>query len=125
MVRDGSPPYLRGMLAGEGHGELHVVEGAGPAATGFADAAVFDVGGGESGGGEGRAQRPGMQQVVADAPEASVNHDDQRPPGTLRRAAEIDELAVLVPVAQAVAGGAAWLPHSAMRLTSRMCGLDA
>ena len=106
---------LRGVLAGEGHGEFHVVEGAGPAAAGFADAAVFDVGGGESGNSEGLAHRSGMQEIVADAPESSVNHDDERTSCAVRGAAEIYELTGLVPVI---------LPHSVMRLTSRMCGLD-
>jgi hypothetical protein len=56
-----------------------------------------------------------MQQVVADAPEASVNYDDERARCAFRGAAEIYELAVLIPVI---------LPHSVMRLTSRMCGLE-
>jgi hypothetical protein len=64
------------VLAGEGNGAFHIVEGAGPAAAGFANPPVFDVGGGESGGGEGLAQGFGMLQVVADAPEASVDVDD-------------------------------------------------
>ena len=100
-MRDGSPPYCGACSRAKVDGEFHVVEGAGPAATGFADAAVFDVGGGESGVGEGLAHRGGMQEVVTDAPEASVNHDDERASGTFRRTAEIDELTVLVPVAQA------------------------
>jgi hypothetical protein len=103
------------MLAGELHGKFYVIESTGPAATGLADAAVFDVGGGESSNSEGLAHRSSMQEIIADAPESSVNYDDERTSCAVRGAAEIYELTGLVPVI---------LPHSVMRLTSKMCGLD-
>ena len=120
----GVSAVLRRMLAGEVHSALHVIERARPAATGLADAAVFDIGGRESGRGEGRAHRSGMHQIVADAPEATVNHDGQRPDGARGGTEEIDELAVQVAVAKALAGGL----HAASQSDEadlQTCGLDA
>ena len=115
----GSPPYCGAYSRARSHSEFHVVECAGPAATRFADAAVFDVGGGESGSGESLAHRDGMQEVVANAPEASVNHDDQR--GSLCLPRGGGNRRTDCPGSRSAGASRR---HSVMRLTSRMCGLD-
>ena len=56
----------------------NVGERAGPASSIVTDAAVFEVGGCKSPGGESRAEMACVIEVVFGAPEASMNVGDQR-----------------------------------------------
>src|SRR5579862_1303463 len=53
-----------------------VVQGAGPTTAGLADAAVFEIPGGESGGSEGGAEMAGVAEIVGGAPVTAVQEND-------------------------------------------------
>src|SRR5579872_4519832 len=79
-------------LAGETHGRRHIVQRTGPTSTGLAHPAVFDIGNGKARAGHGIALVAGMQQVIAAAPETTVNIDDQRARSPFGWLAEVYEL---------------------------------
>lgn len=79
----------RGILYEEVKRTTRVGEGSGPASANIADAAVLDIRGGYSIRGERGAEMAGVVQIVAGAPESSVNvdHERQEPDRTTTRQA--------------------------------------
>jgi len=85
---------------GECDGAFYIVEGSRPSSTGFADPPVFDVGRGEALVPERDTEMAGVHQTSPLTPEATMNHDYQRPRIPPCRPPEIDELRSMLPVRQ-------------------------
>lgn len=82
-----------GVIADAAESGGYVLEGSGPTAAWFANAAVLDIGGDETRRGECGADRAFVKEIEAIAPEAAMDHHHDGMRTGAGRNAEIDELA--------------------------------